>query len=74
MRRLVWGALGVFAALLVAGALLDALAAHGSAAIRDLDVDPPAAAALSGLTAAITPVVGALIAHRQPRNPIGWRR
>lgn len=72
MRRLVWGALGVFGALVLAGTVLEALAWNGSAQVRALTVDSPLTglATLPALLAG--PVVGALIATRRPGHPVGW--
>ncbi len=63
-RLLAWSLCGLSVVLAVAGALLNVV---GDPTRRDLDYRPAFFVAFLGFS-----VVGALIASRQPRTPIGW--
>ena len=68
---LAWSLAGVSVALFVANATLNALAR--AAPVPDSwDVNLTIAALLGTGTFLSFPVVGALIASRRPRNPVGW--
>ncbi len=63
-RRLAWSLCGLSVVLAVVGALFNVV---GRPTRGDLDYGPPFFVAFLGFS-----VVGALIASRQPRTPIGW--
>jgi hypothetical protein len=68
---LTWALAGLSVALFVAEATLSALAR--SAPVPDSwDVNANIAGLLGSAAFLTIPVVGALIASRQPRNPVGW--
>ncbi len=69
VRRLAWGLLGLCVGLTAAGLVFAALN-RGSAAVNTLG--SPAFDALFSVVFLAFPIVGALIATRQPRNAIGW--
>ena len=63
-RWLAWSLCGLSVVLVVVGALLNVV---GHPTRGDLDYGPPFFVAFLGFS-----VVGALVASRQPRSPIGW--
>jgi len=69
VRRLAWGLLGLCVALTAAG-LAFAVVNRGAAQVNTLG--SPEFDALFSVVYLAFPVVGALIASRQPRNAIGW--
>ena len=69
VRRLAWRLLGLCVGLTAAGLVFAALN-RGSAAVNTLG--SPAFDALFSVIFLAFPIVGALIATRQPRNAIGW--
>jgi len=64
VRQLAWWLCGLSVVLVVVGALLNVV---GHPTREDLDYGPPFFVAFLGFS-----FVGALIASRQPRTPIGW--
>ncbi len=69
VRRLAWGLLGLCVALTAAG-MVFAVLNRGAAQVNTLG--SPEFDALFSVVYLAFPVVGALIASREPRNAIGW--
>jgi len=69
--RLAWGSLALYVALATAGLVLNALTPMAEIPPED---DPGAFVTdlLFALTIGVFAVVGALVAARLPRNPVGW--